>query len=110
MRNKPIITCDVFAFSFSLIFSIVFSVNLLSSQISQSSHKPYNNLFKFLIQKRFPLSLRVKLKIVGLIEKLSGPDIGFYCWNLFPMNNYTFYEYVCNYFVTYFLILTLINF
>ena len=100
----------VFSFIFCLVFLSVFLVNLFSSKVSNSSHKSYNILFKFLTQKRFLISLKVKLKINGLIEKLSGPDIGFYCWNLFPMNNYNFYEYVCNCFYIYFLILSLINF
>ena len=37
-----------FGFVFCLIFSIVFLVNLMSSQISQSSHKPYKLLFNSL--------------------------------------------------------------
>ena len=47
---------------------------------------------------------------MAFIEKLDGPEIGFYCWVLFPMNSYMFYKYVANCVVTYFLIIRIINF
>ncbi|CAG2172314.1 unnamed protein product [Oppiella nova] len=36
----------------------------------------------------------LKIKILAFIEKLSGPDIGFYCYDLFPMNNYELYRII----------------
>ena len=93
-------------FVFIIVFFVVFSINLLSSLISQSAHKSRPLLHSFLIKNKVTTAQR--FKIMAFNEKLSGPDIGFYCWNLFPMNNNQFYEYVANCVTTYFLILELI--
>ena len=88
---------------FSLVFSVVISANLLYAQISGSSRRPRNTIYRHMIHKQ--LSPKERLKLSAFIEKLDGPDIGIYCWNLFPMNNYEFYLYVANCTSTYFLIL-----
>ena len=46
-------------------------------------------------------TIRDKIFVQLFIDRLSGPDIGFYCLDLFPMNNYEFTEYVMNFFVIY---------
>jgi hypothetical protein len=38
--------------------------------------------------------VQLRLKITSFIEKLCGPVIGYYCYNLFAFTNYEFYEYV----------------
>ena len=88
---------------FVLVFLVEFSTNLLSSLIRESAHKSNNVLYTFLF--RVNVSTAQRMKIMGFIEKMSGPDIGFYCWDLFPMNNYEYYQYVANCASTYFLIL-----
>ena len=93
------------AFIFVLVFFVVFSVNLLYAQISRSSRRPRNIVYRHMIRKQ--LSVEESLELLAFIEKLDGPDIGFYCWNLHPMNNYEFYLYVANCASTYFLILGL---
>ena len=85
-----------------LFFFILFSINLLSSMISGSAHKPRNVLYTFLMNVK--VSTAQKLKIINFIEKLNGSVIGFYCWNLFPMNNYYYSLYVVNCAATYILI------
>ena len=96
----------VAVFVFLIVFLVVFGMNLFSSLISGSSRKPRKLFFDYLFRNNFnPME---GLKVMAFIEKLSGPDIGFYCWNLFPMNNYRFYKYVVSCAITYFLILDLI--
>ena len=77
-----------------LILTTVLSINLLSSRISHSSRKPMKYLFGYLIGNH--LRINCRLKTMSFIERLSGPDIGFYCLDLFPMNSFEFYLYVVN--------------
>ena len=99
---RPIIIFILF-----LVYFVVFYLNLVCAQISHTAAKPRTLLFKVLIESH--CSIDDRIKIMQFIEKLSGPDIGFHCWNLFPMNNYTFYEYVANCACTYFLLLDLVE-
>ena len=84
---------------FTSCFTAVFIMTMISARISKAAHKSYPLLFSYMIRNRIPLQR--KLKILSFIEKLSGPDIGFYCYNLFPMNSYEFYQFLyicgCNY-------------
>ena len=83
----------------------LFVINLMSSRISFWAKKPIKALMRYNCQNR--LTARQRLKLMVLIERLSGPDIGFYCLDLFPMNSYEFYLYVANCFKTFFLLLGL---
>ena len=106
-HNTVLFARFIAIFVFILVFTIVFTMALLSSMISQSAEKPRKYLYKCFAQRIFKDSLNKqnRLKIMGFIEKLGGPDIGFYCWDIFPMNYYHFYKYVANCAITYFLIL-----
>ena len=79
-------------FIFILVFAINFLIALLSSPISRAAEKPRKYLYKCFAQRIFKNSLNKqnRLKILAFIERLGGHDIGFYCWNLFPMNYYHF--------------------
>ena len=84
-------------------FFVFFYLNLMVSQISHWANKPYPLLYIILLRNK--LSTAQRWKIMTFIEKLSGPYIGFFCWNLFPMNNYQYYKFVTNCAIVYFLIL-----
>ena len=94
-------------FIFILVFAINFLIALLSSPISRAAEKPRKYLYKCFAQRVFKnsLSKQNRLKILAFIERLGGHDIGFYCWNLFPMNYYHFYKYVAGFAITYILLL-----
>jgi len=92
--------------AFSFLISLIYSVNYFSTAVTKAAHKSYQLFFQFLIKRR--LNIRDRLKILAFIEKLSGPNIGFYCYDLFPMNNYEFYQYIANWFSNYFLIIGLV--
>ena len=94
------------AFVFFICFSAVFIMTFVCSEIPKSAHKSYPLLFSFIHRNRIPL--KHKLKILSFIEKLSGPDIGFYCYNLFPMNSYEFYQFIYISAVNYILIMNFI--
>ena len=91
------------AFLFISIFSLLFMLNILSAKIIHSAHKSLPLLYKFLVENK--LSIKNKLKIHTFIERLSGPRIGLYCLNLFPMNNYELYQYIMIASMNYILIL-----
>ena len=104
-ETPPLVRC-LCAVAFTMVFSVVFFLNLLYSQINGSSRRPRNIVYRLMIRKQLPVEERIKL--LAFIEKLDGPDIGFYCWNLCPMNHNQFYLYVANCASTYFLILDLV--
>ena len=79
---------------FVVAYSVVFGLNLISSQISVKAHRPRLLLYGYLNENS--LKLRDRMKIMSFIEWLCGPDIGFYCYNLFPMNSYEFGKYCLN--------------
>ena len=98
--------------TFPIICSIIAIILLWKLSISLSSiptlaHKPYNGLHSIIVRKTIPLQL--KLKVYGLIEKLSGHVIGFYCYELFPFTNYEFYLYITNCIKNFILIKSLFN-
>ena len=89
-----------------VIFGGCFFANLFSSRVSKASILPLKYLHRFMTENQLPLKER--LKTMEMIERLSGPDIGFYCYDLFPMNSYEFYIYVANCCKNYFLINSLL--
>jgi len=52
---------------------------------------------------------RKRLTISLCIERLGGPPITTYCWNLFALTNYEFYEFVAGFTCNYFLVDTLVK-
>ena len=95
----------VAAFVFGGGISMMIVMTLLSANVIHSAHKSYPLLYTFLIENK--LNLRDSLTIQSFIECLSGPDIGFYCLNMFPMNSYEFYEFVSISVSNYFLIMSI---
>jgi len=73
---------------------VLFIFNYSFSSIGKVAHRPYNKLNSIVAGKPIPRIL--KLKVLGLIEKLSGPVIGIYCLDFLPFNNYEFYLFITN--------------
>ena len=88
--------------------SIVFMLFFVCSIVSKTAHKSRPILHPFLI-KVANLSLKERLLLQNFNEWLSGRDIGFYCLDLFPMNNYQFYQYCCGFVYSFFLIVQVIH-
>ncbi len=76
---------------------LVFIANYISSSLSSSAHDFISHLYAFLSNKRF--SVQHRLKISAFVEKLCGPVIGYYFYDLFPFTNYEFYEYFYEWFI-----------
>jgi len=73
---------------------MLFIYNYSMALVSEAAHRPYNKLNSIIARK--PAVRVLNLKVLGLIEKLSGPVIGIYCLDFFPFTNYEFYLYVSN--------------
>jgi len=86
----------------------VFALSILNysmASVSVAAHRPYNKLYSIIVRKSITRAL--KLKVMGLIEKLSGPVIGIYCLDVFPFTNYEFYIYITNCILNFILIIGL---
>ena len=92
---------------FVVAYSVVFGLNMFSSQITEKAHRPRLHLYGYL--NEMPLKLSDRMKIMSVIEWLCGPDIGFYCLDLFPMNSYEFFKYCSNCVLIYILCNQLFN-
>ena len=94
-------------FIFIISFTNVFVMNFMNVWICKTSKKPYSVLFSFISRSKTPIPLENRMKINSFIEHLSGHEIGFYCYDLFPMNYYEFYQYIYIFGLNYILIMNL---
>ena len=87
-------------FMFILIFLFisfnVFIFTYLLTIIGFEAHKSYPILYSIIVEMK--LNLKIKFKLLNLIERLSpsSPLIGIYCLDLFPFTNYQFYLFIIN--------------
>ena len=91
-----------------LLSTILFTLTYMCASVSKTAHKSRPLLYS-LMAKKSDLSPWHRLKVQKFIAKLSGPDIGFYCLDIFVMNNYHLYDYCCKFAYSYLLIDQLIN-
>ena len=76
---------------FILVYTLIFGLIFLNSQITRSAHSTRKYFYGYLNSTSLPIKRR--MKIMAFMEKLCGPDIGFYCWDWFPLNFFEFYQY-----------------
>ena len=80
-------------------FLMIFVLTYLCAGITKIAHNSRPLLYTFLLKTR--LSVNENMRIESFIERLSGPEIGFYCWDLFAMNNREFcdffFQFIANY-------------
>jgi hypothetical protein len=91
----------VYYSNFFQISVAVYIFNYIAAAVSHSAHRLTPILYAFLATNK--TSTKQKLEISALIEKLSGPKIGFYCLDFFPFTNFELYQYLA--FVSYAFIL-----
>ena len=103
-HNDTILLFRFVAASVSIGFAtLLFLLNYQSALVQKSAIKPYQTIFSVIAKHK--LSYRQMLTVENFLCRLSGPDIGFHCLNMFPMNNYEFYQYVSVAMTNYFLIM-----
>jgi hypothetical protein len=106
VSEKSILFRSLYLIGLTILSTILFTVNYMSSSLSSSAHDFISDLHTFLVSKKIPV--QHKLKISAFIEKLCGPVIGYYCYDLFPFTNYEFYRYVSFVSINYILLNALI--
>ena len=77
-----------------VIVSNIFIVHFFLTSISRSAHSSYVHINSLIATYNF--SRKVKFKSLNLIERLSGPVIGVYCYDFFPFTNFEFYMFINN--------------
>jgi hypothetical protein len=82
----------------SLIFPLI-------SSVSKSAHLPYNQLYSLFIRNSSKLSIIMKFRIYSLISRLSGPKIGFTCYNTLILTNYDVFLFYSKFILFYILIM-----
>ena len=88
----------------ALIF-MLFMLNYICASVTKTAHNSRLRLYRILTYRK--LSVIQKIKVQAFVEKLSGPDIGFYCYKLFAMNKLEFFKYLLTNLFCYLLILRL---
>ena len=84
-------------------------VTYFNKVVVEAAHKPYNLVFSYLCNTNSSkLPLVKRLKLLSFVERLSGPEIGFYCYDLFPMNSCEFYEMIMLSATNYLLLISLL--
>ena len=107
-REDTLLTHRIALSLFALVYiELLLYMHLTSNQICTRAHEAYPILFSILVNENFRMNFKQRLKIMSFMEKLSGPQIGFYCYDLFAMNSNGFYEYITIYVSNYLLIISL---
>ena len=106
--DKLLIFGEIFnAINIIIIFGANFTANMISSSVNRAAKMSLNYMHQYIAKNE--LTPIQRMKTMAMIERLSGPDLGFYCYDLFPMNSYEFYIYVANCAKTYFLVIDIIS-
>ena len=79
-----------FNFTATMAVFYIFFATFISSRIHVSAHSSYSCLNSIVAQNRLKLNVKLKLKLIGLIERLAGPNIAIYCLDLFPFTSQAF--------------------
>jgi len=112
LYDQAAIIFRVFCALFALVgVFILYFLSHTAAKISEAAHSPYKHLNKMMAKdmiqtnqwqltagkstvQRKLRSFKLKFHILIFIERLAGPTIGIYCYNIFPFTNYEFYQYV----------------
>ena len=105
-HSMLIFTRILFFYIGSTILCFAFILNYMCASVTKAALKPHSPLHKFILVKKLPA--KQKLKIQAFIQHLSETKIGFFCLDLFAMNNREFFEYFCQLIANYFLCMKLI--
>ena len=96
-------------------FIPLFLFPIFCARLINAAHSPYVVLLTYFSRiatssskkTRLKKNFKTMIKVMSYMERLSGPDIGFYCYDLFPMNWWEFYQLVAISVSNYFLIISL---
>jgi hypothetical protein len=72
---------------------------------SSRHHRVHLSSSSLITSTSIPIELR--LKLAHFLEKLAGPSIAVYCSNLFPLNNFEFYNFFIAVIYNFFLLINI---
>ena len=108
-RDTKLVSRFLFMMISTAIIYFKIMLSYLASSVMTSAHRPRTALYSSVMTRDNNMSMKAKLKIIGFIERLSGPEIGFSCYDLFPINTYNFTDYVLDSFASYVLLIDLLK-
>jgi lysylphosphatidylglycerol synthetase-like protein (DUF2156 family) len=82
-RDSKIYVRFVAGYLFVVLFIGCSLMNYWSARMTTSAHKSYKLMFRVFCSQRMHLTLKERLRVLSFIEKLSGPDIGYYCLGVY---------------------------
>ena len=88
---------------------VLYLISYQCSSVTTAAHKSQPAFYSILLSGNNKIPLKLKLKFLRFIERLSGPEIGFSCYNLFTINSYNFADYVLDSIASYCLIIKLLK-
>ena len=97
----------VLAFNLMSMYLIAIMMCRLTTNIAKSAESPRQIIYSYLIRTQLKFTSKQRLRLMSFVEHLSEREIGFYCYDLFPVNNNELYEYLYNTGLNYFLIMSL---
>ena len=81
----------------------------MCARVNTTAYKSRSVLYSYICAKNTRISYKNRLKLMAFMERLSAKDIGFYCYDMFLMNNYEFMQYVIWFMVNHLLLLNILN-
>ena len=97
----------VLAFNLISMYFIAIMMSRLTANIAKSAESPRQIIYSYLSRTQLKFNSKERLYLMSFVEHLSEREIGFYCYDLFPVNNNELYEYLYNTGLNYFLIMSL---
>ena len=109
MDDTVLLMRIVVALALTAIAFILFMISYLCSSVTTAAHRSQTAFYSCLMTRGNQIPIKLKIKFLRFIERLSGPQIGFSSYNLFTINSYNFADYVLDSMYSYFLIINLLK-
>ena len=93
---------------FIIAFSVIYLFNFVCANVTTKNKNAPRQLYRVFCNYKF-IDLQHRLKILGLLEKLTSDFVGFRCLNLFKFTKLSFYQYFFTITSTYILVSKLLK-
>ena len=109
MSHKNIVGCLLLIKKLAYFSLHVFTLGMtgIFASATKFAHRPQLAFYTLSLSRdhnKNRMTFKVRYKIMRFIERLSGPVIGFYCGELFPLTTYEFTDYILDSMVSFLLI------
>jgi len=108
-KDSTLHTKLTFTVLFIVIFGNVVLINVLCTQVNTYVYKCHSIMNSYICAKNTRISVKNRLKMQSFLERVSAKDIGFYCYDMFLMNNNEFKDYVAYFICNHILLVNLLS-